>query len=209
MSDLQKLIKELNKLAAPGRLTAGVVRSLADRLEEDAKAMQLDIARKYADDKGVIVELGPFEIEWGFGLTEYLIGARAPFDEQYNRILTELNEARFRAKEYKLAVEKLDDDAKIPDDVLPFVAPLVFVVRGSQQPRVLLGAPFINTPDLTTPITAANQYSAFSELVAGRYESLFAYVNDEVKKRIDQAITFGPYVLLGAVAIGAAILFKR
>ena len=149
------------------------------------------------------------EIEWGFGLTEYLIGARAPFDEQYNRILTELNEARFRAKEYKLAVEKLDDDATIPDDVLPFVAPLVFVVRGSQQPRVLLGAPFINTPDLTTPITAANQYSAFSELVARRYEYLLGYLKDEVEKRIDQVTTFGPYVILGAVAIGAAILFRR
>jgi len=70
------IVKELKKLAPEGRVTAGTVRLLADRLYRTTQEAKVEIAQRYADDIGVIMNIGPLEIQRGSSFLDWLTGSR-------------------------------------------------------------------------------------------------------------------------------------
>lgn len=189
-------------------ITGGNVRKFAARLESEARDAKIEVAKRYASDRGQILNLGPIQIETGFALTEYLINevyGGDPLNEQYEKLTRELGNAHLRANQYALAVRTVADDEPVPEATLPFVRPLLRNVPSDEQPKVLVSAPF-NTPDVITPIVILDEYGAFADLVRERYANLLEFARQEAIALTKRSF---PFLLVGAGAVAAVLLLRK
>ena len=203
MKTVAEIVADLQRIEQP---TAGLVRLLAMHLEDTARAAKKALTEKYAEDRGVIVEIGDVEIESGFALLREMLAPE--YRERVERLLRDLTDARLRAEEYRIAVEGLADGDTLPAEVETFVRPLYRNVLASEESPLLIGAPF-QSPDVVTPVTVLNQYEAFRDMVRDFNGDLVELIKESAGDLVDVTTSFGPYVLLGAAAIAAALYFRK
>ena len=200
--NVAETVRGLQRIAPPGKTTARTVVLLAKYLDRTAREAKQALVREYAEDRGVIVDLGPLEIEAGFGLVRSFVAAE--HRAQVERIARDLTDARLRSVQYRAAVADL---APKSTDLPPIVRPLFRVVPSSAQDPGLVGAPF-NTPDVVAPILALNQYDAFRQDIQNFDRDLWALIQAQGRKvggalpRIVVGGGLTAAVLVAAIAVG-------